>query len=87
VDDRESKSFSESIRSLCLKEDTTKLGTDESRCLKVLLAANCPNASLGVLKGASSSMIWTSPHGCQWIKIKGSCVIMELCFIALQNNR
>jgi hypothetical protein len=55
-----------------LKENTTKLGADESRCLKVLLAANCPNASLGVLKGASSSMIWTSPHGCQWIKIKGS---------------
>jgi hypothetical protein len=72
VDDRESKSQSESIRSFCLKEDTPKLGTDESHCLKVLLAANCPNASLGVLKGVSSAMIWTSPHGCQWIKTKGS---------------
>ena len=57
-------SSSESIWS-CLIGDISKLMTDEEECrLNLSDAASWANASLGVLKGVSSSMIWTSPHTC-----------------------
>jgi hypothetical protein len=64
VGDRQSHSGSESTSSSCSEHDACKLGIGETHCLKLLFAANCANASLGVLKGVSSSMILTSPHGC-----------------------